>query len=85
MPKPQLTALIATIQLGTEAAVLIYFWKDIIRIAKAWIGSITNRGFVTEETKRDSKLGWLIIVGSLPVVGIGVVFKHQIENGLRSL
>ena len=85
MPKPQLTALIATIQLGTEAAVLIYFWKDIIRIAKAWIGSITNRGFVTEETKRDSKLGWLIIVGSLPVVGIGLVFKHQIENGLRSL
>jgi undecaprenyl-diphosphatase len=85
MPKPQLTALIATIQLGTEAAVLIYFWKDIIRIAKAWIGSITNRGFVTEEKKRDSKLGWLIIIGSLPVVGIGLVFKHQIENGLRSL
>ncbi len=85
MPKPQLTALIATIQLGTEAAVLIYFWKDIIRIAKAWIGSISNRGFVTEETKRDSKLGWLIIVGSLPVVGIGLIFKHQIENGLRSL
>jgi undecaprenyl-diphosphatase len=85
MPKPQLTALIATIQLGTEAAVLIYFWKDIIRIAKAWIGSITNRGLVTEETKRDSKLGWLIIVGSLPVVGIGLIFKHQIENGLRNL
>ncbi|MEY4617858.1 MAG: hypothetical protein RL101_44 [Actinomycetota bacterium] len=85
MPKPQLTAFIATIQLGTEAAVLIYFWKDIVRIVSAWFGSITNRGLVTDETKRDAKLGWLIIVGSLPVVGIGLVFKNQIENGLRSL
>ncbi|MEY4320180.1 MAG: hypothetical protein RLZZ471_121 [Actinomycetota bacterium] len=85
MPKAQLTAFIATIQLGTEAAVLIYFWKDIVRIVSAWFGSITNRGLLTEEKKRDSKLGWLIIVGSIPVVGIGLVFKHQIENNLRSL
>jgi undecaprenyl-diphosphatase len=85
MPKAQLTAFIATIQLGTEAAVLIYFWKDIIRIISAWIGSITNRGIVTPEKKRDSKLGWLIIIGSIPVVGIGLVFKHQIENNLRNL
>jgi undecaprenyl-diphosphatase len=85
MPKVQLTAFIATIQLGTEAAVLIYFWKDIIRIITAWFGSITNRGFVTEAKKRDAKLGWLIIIGSLPVVGIGLVFKDQIENNLRSL
>lgn len=85
MPKEQLTAFIATIQLGTEAAVLIYFWKDIVRIIAAWFGSITNRGMVDEQKKRDSKLGWLIIVGSLPVVGIGLVFKNQIENDLRNL
>ena len=85
MPKPQLTAFIATIQLGTEAAVLIYFWKDIMRIISAWFGSISNRGLVTEEKKRDAKLGWMIIVGSLPVVAIGLVFKNQIENNLRSL
>ena len=85
MPKPQLTAFIATIQLGTEAAVLIYFFKDIVRIVKAWFGSILNRGYVTEEKKRDSKLGWLIIVGSLPVVFVGLVFKHAIENQLRNL
>lgn len=85
MPKPELTAFIATIQLGTEAAVLIYFWKDIVRIVKAWFGSLTNRGMVDEAKKRDSKLGWLIIVGSLPVIGIGLVFKHQIENNLRNL
>ena len=85
MPKAQLTAFIATIQLGTEAAVLIYFFKDIVRIVKAWLGSIFNRGFVTEQKKQDSRLGWLIIVGSLPVVFVGLVFKHAIENQLRNL
>lgn len=85
IPKPQLTAFIATIQLGTEAAVLIYFFKDIVRIVKAWFGSNFNRGLVSEENKRDSKLGWLIIVGSLPVVLVGLVFKQAIENQLRNL
>ncbi len=85
LPKPQLTAFIATIQLGTEAAVVIYFWKDITRIVRAWFGSLTNRGLVDDEKKKDSKLGWLIIVGSLPVIGIGLIFKDQIENDLRNL
>jgi len=80
IPKPQLTAFIATIQLGTEAAVLIYFWKDIVRIVKAFFGSI----FGSKKTD-DSKLGWLIIVGSLPVVVIGLAFKDLIENQLRNL
>jgi undecaprenyl-diphosphatase len=80
MPKPQLTAFIATIQLGTEAAVLIYFWKDITRIAKAFFGSL----FKGKKTS-DSKLGWLIIIGSIPVVVIGLVFKDLIENQLRNL
>lgn len=85
MPKEQLTAFIATIQLGTEAAVLIYFWKDIVRIIAAWFGSITNRGMLNEQKKRDSQLGWLIILGSLPVVLIGLVFKDAIETNLRNL
>jgi undecaprenyl-diphosphatase len=80
MPKPQLTAFIATIQLGTEAAVLIYFWKDITRIAKAFIGSIFKG-----KKSADSKLGWLIIIGSIPVVVIGLLFKDLIENQLRNL
>jgi len=80
MPKPQLTAFIATIQLGTEAAVLIYFWRDITRISKAFFASLF-RG----KKSSDSKLGWLIIVGSLPVVVIGLAFKNLIENQLRSL
>lgn len=80
MTKPALTAFIATIQLGTELAVLIYFWKDIVRIVKAFFSSI----FQGKKTA-DSKLGWLIIIGSLPVVVIGLAFKDLIENQLRNL
>lgn len=80
MTKPALTAFIATIQLGTELAVVIYFWKDLTRIAKAFFASIF-RG----KKSADSKLGWLIIFGSLPVVVIGLAFKDMIENQLRNL
>lgn len=80
MTKPALTAFIATIQLGTELAVLIYFWKDIVRISKAFFASIF-RG----KKSADSKLGWLIIFGSIPVVVIGLAFKDLIENQLRNL
>jgi undecaprenyl-diphosphatase len=80
MTKPALTAFIATIQLGTELAVLIYFWKDIVRIAKAFFASILQG-----KKSADSKLGWLIIFGSLPVVVIGLAFKDLIENQLRNL
>ena len=80
MSKPALTAFIATIQLGTELAVLIYFWKDIVRIAKAFFVSIFGG-----KRSADSKLGWLIIFGSVPVVVIGLAFKDLIENQLRNL
>jgi undecaprenyl-diphosphatase len=82
LTKPELTAFIATIQLGTEAAVVLFFFKDIVRILKAWIASLSLR----PETKTaDSRLGWLVILGSLPVVMIGLVFKDLIEGDLRSL
>lgn len=85
--KPQLTAFIATIQLGTEAAVLLYFFSDILRIAKAWLGqfSFGAKSFSKIKNQSDIKLGWLIIAGTIPVVVIGLVFKDQIENQLRSL
>jgi undecaprenyl-diphosphatase len=58
----------------------MYFWKDIVRIAKAFFASIF-RG----KKSSDSKLGWLIIIGSAPVVVIGLAFKDLIENQLRNL
>lgn len=82
LTRPELTAFIATIQLGTEAAVLLFFFKDIMRIAKAWFASIKPRNAVKTQ---DSKLGWLVIAGSIPVVLIGLAFKDFIENDLRNL
>lgn len=80
--RPELTAFIATIQLGTEIAVVAYFAKDILRISKAWIGwSIRPKSSMPA----DAKLGWLIIIGSLPVVVIGLVFREFIENDVRNL
>lgn len=80
LTKPQLTAFIATIQLGTELAVLIYFAKDILRILKAWF----TTGF-TKKPSQDAKLGWYVIIGSIPVVVVGLALKDLIENQLRSL
>ncbi len=85
IPKPQLTAFIATIQLGTEAAVLIYFWRDIVRIVKAFFGTLFAKSKQSTDALRDAKLGWLIIIGSIPVVAIGLIFQDAIENQLRSL
>lgn len=85
LSRPQLTAFIATIQLGTEAAVVIYFFKDIVRIARAWFSSIFSRQPQSASQKADAKLGWLVIIGSVPVIVVGLVFKTQIENQLRNL
>jgi undecaprenyl-diphosphatase len=82
MPKPQLTAFIATIQLGTELAVLIYFWRDITNIIKVWFGSFRTPW---SKASAEAKLGWLIIVGSLPIVLIGLLFQDAIESKLRNL
>lgn len=82
MNRPELTAFIATIQLGTEAAVLIYFFKDILRIAGAWLAGLTSS---TKRQNADYRLGWLVIIGSLPVVVVGLLFKDFIENNLRNL
>lgn len=93
MPKAQLTAFIATIQLGTELAVLIYFAKDIWRIVKAWskdllvwpMRLVASKRPSTQAQSTDAKLGWLIILGSAPVVIIGLAFKDFIETDLRNL
>ncbi len=82
LTKPELTAFIATIQLGTEIAVLMYFYKDILRISKSWLRwSAKPRSTMS----KDTKLGWLIIIGSVPVVVLGLIFQDFIENDVRSL
>ncbi|MCF6377682.1 undecaprenyl-diphosphate phosphatase [Nocardioides KLBMP 9356] len=75
-------AFTAVIQIGTELAVLIYFRKDIWRIASAWVRSVfraEHRGTM------DSRMGWYIIIGSLPIVVLGVLLKDVIERDFRNL
>ncbi len=76
------TAYIAVIQLGTLASILVYFYKDIINILKAFFTENLIRRRVYKEQTLDSRLGWLIITGTSPVVIIGLLFKDVIEGAL---
>jgi undecaprenyl-diphosphatase len=75
-------AFTAITQLGTETAVLIYFWRDIVRIVKAWVGSLTGKA---SRQDPDARMGWLVILGSLPIIVLGLLFQDQIESVLRSM
>jgi undecaprenyl-diphosphatase len=75
-------AFTAITQIGTELAVLLYFWSDIMSIAQAWLRQVFRRG---DYDKERARMGWLIIIGSLPIVVLGLLFKDQIEHGLRNL
>jgi len=75
-------AFTAVIQIGTELAVLIYFRKDIWRIGSAWVRSIVQPEY---RGTLDARMGWYIIVGSLPIVVLGVLLKDVIESDFRNL
>lgn len=75
-------AFTAVSQLGTETAVLLFFWRDIVRIIKAWFGSLRGR---VPRNDPDARMGWLVIVGSIPIAVVGLAFQHQIEGALRNL
>ena len=78
----QWTAFIAIIQLGTLLAVLVYFWNDLISIVKDFLKSNVTSRVKFSEQNTNSKLGWLIIIGTIPVVIIGLAFKDAIEGAL---
>jgi undecaprenyl-diphosphatase len=82
LSKPELTAFIATIQIGTELAVVVYFFKTIVQILQAFFTE-GLRPFAKQSS--ESKMGWLIIIGTLPIVALGIVFQDFIENQLRQL
>jgi undecaprenyl-diphosphatase len=75
-------AFTAVVQIGTELAVLIFFRHDIWRIGKAWVLSLVKpewRGHF------DARMGWFIIIGSLPIVILGILLKDTIEEDFRNL
>lgn len=75
-------AFTAITQLGTETAVIVYFWRDILRIIRAWFGSLTRK---VSRDDPDARMGWLVILGTLPIVILGLLFQEQIESTFRSM
>lgn len=75
-------AFTAVVQIGTEAAVLLYFRRDILRIVTAWFASFFPSA---RRDPLDGRMGWLILLGTLPIAILGVLFKGAIEGHLRNL
>jgi undecaprenyl-diphosphatase len=83
-------AFTAVIQIGTEAAVLWYFRRDIVRIIGSWLRALAGRDGTDRASRlgaasADARLGWWVILGSIPIVVLGVLFKDHIESSLRNL
>ena len=76
------SAFTAVVQLGTTAAVLIYFRRDLWRIARAWVDSVRTRG---RRRDLDARLGWFIVLGTIPIAVFGLIFKDEIETSARDL
>ncbi len=76
------TSFMAVIQLGTMLAILIYFWKDLWTIFIEFIQNNIQKRVKYSEQSANSKLGWLIIFGTIPIVIIGLLFKDIIEGAI---
>jgi undecaprenyl-diphosphatase len=72
----------AIIQLGTMAAVVIYFRRDLWNVATTWFRSLTRPRLRAD---LNARMGWYLIIGTIPIGIIGFLFRHQIETGARSL
>ena len=76
------TAFTAVCQLGTMAAVLLYFRADLLRIARAWLGSLRDPSLRSD---LDARTGWYLIIGTIPIALVGLAFKDTIKSGGRDL
>ncbi|GAA0369681.1 undecaprenyl-diphosphate phosphatase [Actinoallomurus spadix] len=75
-------AFTAVIQLGTMLAVLLFFWRDIVRIIGTWFRSLTNKEL---RGHLDARMGWYVGLGTIPVSVVGLVFNKMIEGPARNL
>lgn len=71
----------AVTQLGTEAAVLVFFAKDIVRIIRAWFRGLFN----ADARDLDYRMGWYVIIATIPIGVLGFLFKDEIRTGARNL
>lgn len=72
----------AVVQIGTELAVVLYFWKDIWRIGTGWL-----RGLVSADARAlpEWRMGWFVIIGSMPIVLVGLALESLIDREFRNL
>ena len=75
-------AFTAVTQIGTEAAVIIYFHSDIARIIRVWSASLVHR---ERRSELDARMGWYVILGTIPIAVLGLAFQDQIETVARNL
>ncbi|HWK26502.1 MAG TPA: undecaprenyl-diphosphate phosphatase [Solirubrobacter sp.] len=75
-------AFTAVVQLGTMAAVLLYFRADLWRIFTTWLRSLRDHSL---RASHDARMGWYILLGTIPIGIFGFIFRDQIESGARSL
>ncbi|WP_456694781.1 undecaprenyl-diphosphate phosphatase [Aeromicrobium sp. P5_D10] len=72
----------AVVQIGTEVAVVLYFWRDIWTIGSGWV-----KGVFSSEARRapEWRMGWFVIIGSLPIVLFGLALQGLIDREFRNL
>jgi undecaprenyl-diphosphatase len=76
------TAFTAVIQLGTMAAVVLYFWRELLQVTVAWMRGLVDK---SGRGSLEYRMGWYLILATIPVGVFGLVFRHQIETGARNL
>jgi undecaprenyl-diphosphatase len=76
------TSFIAVIQLGTMLSIFVYFWKDLWNIFIEFLQNNFQKRVKYSNQSTNSKLGWMIILGTIPIVVIGLLFKDMIEGAL---
>lgn len=79
---PAITAFTAVVQIGAIAAAVWYFRSDILRVATAWVAGVMSP---LKRRNTDYRMGWYVIIGTVPVAVVGLLFKHAIESSLRGL
>lgn len=79
---PSVIAFSAIIQLGAISAAVVYFWKDIYQTAIGFCNGILHK---KARKKFEYRFGWVVIVGSLPIVIVGLFFQEAVETTLRNL
>lgn len=75
-------AFTAVTQLGTETAVIVYFARDIGRIIRKWCLALVSK---EDRNDPDVRMGWLVIIGSIPIIVLGLLFQDEIDTSLRNL